>query len=80
MSVLLAVYLFGVPLRGSPLLLMLLSSIFLFGGLSLGHPDINMARSQLVASQIALIATFLPAFLLSGFMYSHIEHAAGLSR
>lgn len=69
-SVLLAVFLFGVPLKGSLLLLMLLSSIFLFGGLSLGILISIAAKSQLVASQIAMIATFLPAFLLSGFMYS----------
>jgi ABC-2 type transport system permease protein len=69
-SVLLAVFLFEVPLRGSPFLLMLLSSIFLFGGLSLGILVSIVAKSQLVASQISMIATFLPAFLLSGFMYS----------
>jgi len=69
-SVLLAVFLFDIPLRGSPLLLMLLSGIFLFGGLSLGILISIAAKSQLVASQIAMIATFLPAFLLSGFMYS----------
>jgi ABC-2 type transport system permease protein len=70
LSVLLAVFLFDIPLRGSPLLLMLLSGIFLFGGLSLGILISISAKSQLVASQIAMIATFLPAFLLSGFMYS----------
>ena len=69
-SVLLAVFLFKVPLLGSPILLMLLSSIFLFGGLSLGILISIAAKSQLVASQIALIATFLPAFLLSGLMFS----------
>jgi ABC-2 type transport system permease protein len=69
-SVLLAVFLFKVPLLGSPLLLMLLSSIFLFGGLSLGILISIAAKSQLVASQIALIGTFLPAFLLSGLMFS----------
>ncbi|RPI36617.1 MAG: ABC transporter permease [Nitrospiraceae bacterium] len=69
-SVLLAVFLFEVPLRGNPLLLMLLSGIFLFGGLSLGILISIAAKSQLVASQISMIATFLPAFLLSGFMFS----------
>lgn len=70
MSVLLAVFLFEVPLRGSPLLLMALSGIFLFGGLSLGILISITAKSQLVASQISMIVTFLPAFLLSGFMYA----------
>ena len=70
MSVLLAVFLFDVPLRGSVFLLMALSGIFLFGGLSLGILISIVAKSQLVSSQISMIATFLPAFLLSGFMYS----------
>jgi len=70
MSVLLAVFLFDVPLRGSVFLLMALSGIFLFGGLSLGILISIVAKSQLVSSQISMIVTFLPAFLLSGFMYS----------
>lgn len=70
LSVFLAVFLFGVPLKGSVLLLMALSSLFLFGGLSLGILISIVAKSQLVASQVAMVATFLPVFLLSGFMYS----------
>ncbi|MBZ0157759.1 MAG: ABC transporter permease [Alphaproteobacteria bacterium] len=70
LSVFLAVFLFGVPLKGNALLLMALSSLFLFGGLSLGILISIIAKSQLVASQVAMVATFLPAFLLSGFMYA----------
>ncbi|MDA8084668.1 MAG: ABC transporter permease [Nitrospiraceae bacterium] len=70
LSVLLAVFLFGVPLKGSIFLLMFLSGIFLFGGLSLGILISIGAKSQLVASQISMVATFLPAFLLSGFMFA----------
>ena len=70
MAILIAIFLFGVPLRGNPFLLMALSGIFLFGGLSLGILISIAAKSQLVASQIAMVATFLPAFILSGFMYS----------
>lgn len=70
LSICLAVFLFNVPLRGDPLLLMSLSGIFLFGGLSLGILISLTAKTQLVASQISMIATFLPAFLLSGFMFS----------
>lgn len=69
-SVLLAVFLFDIPLKGSLALLLSLSSIFLFGGLSLGILISIVAKSQLVASQVAMVATFLPAFLLSGFMYA----------
>lgn len=69
-SVAMAVWVFGVPLRGSFLLLLGTSSIFLLGGLSLGILISTVAKSQLVASQVAMVATFLPAFLLSGFLYA----------
>lgn len=70
MSILLAIYLFKVPMAGGIILLSAVSAVFLFGGLSLGILISIAAKSQLVASQIAMVATFLPAFLLSGFMYS----------
>jgi len=69
-SVLMATTLFGVPLRGNLFLLALLSGIFLFGGLGLGIVISVVAKSQLVASQISMVVTFLPAFLLSGFMFA----------
>jgi ABC-2 type transport system permease protein len=69
-STLLGVWLFGVPLRGNPLLLMVLSFFFLLGSLGLGMFISALARSQLLATQIAMVATFLPAFLLSGFMFA----------
>ena len=60
---------FGVPLRGSLILLIALSLLFLLGALSLGMLISIIARSQLLASQIALMVTVLPAFLLSGFVF-----------
>lgn len=69
-SVIIAVYLFRVPLSGSVFLLMALSSVFLFGGLSLGILISTASKSQLMSSQIAMVATFLPVFLLSGFMFA----------
>ena len=78
LSVLLAVFLFGVPLKGSVFLLMALSGVFLFGGLSLGILISIAAKTQLVASQISMVATFLPAFLLSGFMYAISNMPAAL--
>ena len=69
-SSLLGVWLFDVPFRGSALLLMVLSFFFLLGALGLGMFISAASRSQLLATQIALIVTFLPAFLLSGFMYA----------
>lgn len=62
--------LFDVPLRGSPVLLMVLSTAFLLGSLGMGLVISAVAKSQLLAMQIAMITTFLPAFLLSGFMFT----------
>ncbi|MCK9420571.1 MAG: ABC transporter permease [Nitrospirae bacterium] len=69
-SVVMAVFLFEVPLKGNIIILAVVSSVFLFGALGLGIVISIVAKSQLVASQIAMVATFLPAFLLSGFMFA----------
>lgn len=69
-SVAVGVWIFGVPLRGSFLFLLVVSSLFLVGGLSLGILISTAAKSQLVASQAAFVLTLLPAFMLSGFLYS----------
>jgi ABC-2 type transport system permease protein len=69
-SILLSTLFFGVPLRGSIVLLLLLSSLFLFGGLSFGVLISIVGRTQLVASQMAMLASFLPAFMLSGFVFA----------
>ena len=66
----LGVWLFGVPFRGSALLLFPLSFFFLCGGLGLGLFISAASRSQVLATQLALVLTFLPAFLLSGFMFA----------
>jgi ABC-2 type transport system permease protein len=67
---LLGVFLFDVPFRGDVLLLSILSFAFLTGALGLGIFISAAARSQLLATQLAMVATFLPAFLLSGFMFA----------
>jgi ABC-2 type transport system permease protein len=69
LSVAVGRYLFGLPLRGSPALLVGMSAVFLAGSLSLGLLISIRAKNQLVASQFAFVLTFLPAFLLSGFMF-----------
>lgn len=69
-SSLLGVWLFDVPFRGNPALFMVLSAYFLIGALGLGFVISALGRSQLLATQVAMIVTFLPAYLLSGFMYS----------
>ncbi len=61
---------FGIPFRGSLLTLMAGSVLFLTAVLSQGFFISVVAKSQLAASQVALISTFLPAFLLSGFLFS----------
>lgn len=62
-------FLFQVPLRGSLWLLILLSMLFLFGALSFGMLLSIITRNQLLASQLAIVTTVLPAFLLSGFIF-----------
>ncbi len=69
LSVLAGRYLFDVPMRGSILLLFVISAIYLVGALALGIFISTRAKNQLLASQAAFVATFLPAFLLSGFMF-----------
>ena len=66
----LGVLLFDVPFRGSAGLLMVLSFLFLTGALGLGMFISVVAKSQVLATQVAMVATFLPAFLLSGFMFA----------
>lgn len=64
------VLLFGVPLRGSLLALVLVSALFL-GVVMLQGALISInAGNQLLASQISLVSTFLPAFMLSGFIFA----------
>jgi ABC-2 type transport system permease protein len=60
---------FNVPLKGSVLLLFLLTLIFLIGAMSLGMLISIVAKRQVLASQMAILATFLPSFLLSGFVF-----------
>jgi len=70
LAVLMGEFLFQVPLRGSVALLFAMAAIFLAGALSLGMLISVVTKSQLLASQLAMVMTFLPAFLLSGFMYA----------
>jgi ABC-2 type transport system permease protein len=69
LSVAMATGLFGVPLAGSFWLLLATSSVFMLVALGMGLLISSVARVQFIAGQIALITTFLPAFLLSGFIF-----------
>jgi ABC-2 type transport system permease protein len=65
----LAVFLFGVPFRGSVLALYALSAAFLMPALGQGLLISAVTKNQFLASQLALISGFLPSFLLSGFIF-----------
>ena len=67
--VIIAVTIFGLPFRGSLLALYLIASAFLMPALGLGLFISSATKNQFVASQIGLLASFLPTFLLSGFLY-----------
>lgn len=60
---------FGTPLNGSVLLLALMTTLFLVGALGLGIFISAAVKSQVLATQVAMVATYLPAILLSGFLY-----------
>ena len=68
-SVAIAVFLFGVPLHGSIVVLSACAALFMLATLGMGLVISTVARNQFVAGQIALITTFLPAFILSGFVF-----------
>jgi ABC-2 type transport system permease protein len=62
-------FLFHVPLRGSLSLLCLASMIYLLVALGIGLLVSTLVKSQFLASQLAMLLTFLPAMMLSGFLY-----------
>lgn len=62
-------FVFDVPLRGSLWLLAPLALVFLFSALSFGMLLSIITKNQLLASQLAIVTTVLPAFLLSGFIF-----------
>jgi ABC-2 type transport system permease protein len=64
------VLIFQVPLRGSFLLLVFTSCLFLFGTLFWGIYLSAGSKTQLEAYQMAMLSSFLPAFMLSGFVYA----------
>jgi ABC-2 type transport system permease protein len=69
-AVLVGVFVFQVPFRGSVLLMVASTCVFLFGALFWGIFVSAAAKTQLQAYQLGILSSFLPAFLLSGFVYS----------
>lgn len=63
-------WMFDVPLRGNVGLLLGVAAVFLLGVLSAGILISTVAKGQLLASQVAIVTTYLPSFLLSGFMFA----------
>jgi ABC-2 type transport system permease protein len=70
LAVFMGQFLFKVPLRGNAALLFGLAIIFLIGTSAMGLLISIITKSQLLANQLAMILTFLPSFLLSGFVYA----------
>jgi len=64
-----SVWLFRVPLRGSLLVLAGTASLFMLAAIGMGLLISTIARSQFIAGQVAIVTTFLPAFILSGFIF-----------
>ncbi len=69
LSVASAVFLFGVPFRGSFVLLALVSAIFMWAALGQGLLISTVTRNQLVAAQVSILSAFLPAFYFSSFVF-----------
>jgi ABC-2 type transport system permease protein len=69
LCVLSAKFLFHVPLRGSIWVLFGASMLYVLIALGIGLLISSWAKNQLVASQLTMLATFMPAFMLSGFLF-----------
>ncbi|MCF8719904.1 ABC transporter permease [Nitrospina gracilis] len=69
LAVVLSKYQFAVPLHGSMPLVFGMGAVFLLGTLSLGLLISILTKNQLFANHLALLTTFIPAFLLSGFAF-----------
>lgn len=69
LSTAMAVFLFGVPLRGSLAVLLGTAALFLLTALGMGLVISVLAHNQFVAAMVAIVTTFLPAFILSGFIF-----------
>jgi ABC-2 type transport system permease protein len=67
--VFLAMLLFGLPMRGSWAMLLLAVSLFLVGALAFGLLISTVAETQQVAFQVALLTSYLPTLMLSGFIF-----------
>jgi len=69
-AVLVGVFVYKVPFRGNVLMFALSTMVFLSGAFFWGILVSSLARTQLFAFQLGMVTTFLPSFLLSGFLYA----------
>jgi ABC-2 type transport system permease protein len=70
LTIIVGVGVFQVPQRGDYILLVLTGCLFLFCALFWGILISALSRNQLLAYQVAMLTSFLPAFLLSGFVFA----------
>jgi ABC-2 type transport system permease protein len=66
---LIAYFWYKIPFRGNLLILFLMGALYLFPALTSGLLISTLTKNQFIAAQISLVASFLPAFLLSGFLF-----------
>ncbi|MEO7206751.1 MAG: ABC transporter permease [Steroidobacteraceae bacterium] len=64
-----AAFLFHVPMYGSLLIILLCSVLYLFVALGIGLLISSVTKNQFAASQLALLSSFMPAMILSGFLF-----------
>jgi ABC-2 type transport system permease protein len=78
--ILAAMALFGLPMRGNWLSLLVALSLFIIGALGTGLLISTVAETQQIAFQAALLTSFLPTLMLSGFIFpiSSMPHALQL--
>jgi ABC-2 type transport system permease protein len=69
-AIVVGVFAFQVPFRGNVAFLMFTSCLFLLGAIAWGIFLSAVSRTQLMAYQLGMLSSFLPAYLLSGFIYS----------
>jgi ABC-2 type transport system permease protein len=65
----LAMLMFDLPMRGSWAMLLVAISLFLIGALAFGLLISTLAETQQVAFQLALLTSYLPTLMLSGFIF-----------
>ena len=69
MCLLAARFQFGVPIYGSLLIILISSMLYMFAALGIGLVISSATKNQFLASQVAIISSFMPSLMLSGFLF-----------